>query len=284
MAEYPHAEAEAALVEWQLAQLKELVEIQMEVVRELPRKVAGLKPEGAATDEVESAVQLTNAHNRVAAAVQKSLALQSKLIEERRLRWLGLEEVKAKRQEGAVKAKDEASSRGRRRLAEIAKDMAHTLRVRDVRSELVRSLLRSVEDKLATDDLYDNLSHFGQDPIGVTLAKLVKSAKIQLDWRVFKDEAWAQPEIAARDTRSPFAFLWRRSRDRRTVVRQPIRLTGPAPSRVGHRRLDADNRPRPKPHSRPARILRRLFRAGETAQAFVVWSGLCATIVTTQGF
>jgi hypothetical protein len=208
MAEYPYAEAEAALVEWQLAQLKELVEIQMEVARELPRKVAGLKPSGATTGESESAAMLANAQSRIAAAVQRSIALQNKLIEERRQRWLGLEELKTKRQEGAAKARDEATGRGRRRLTEIARDMAENLRLRDVKAELLRSLLRSIEDKLGSDDLYDNLSHFGQDPIGVTLAKLVKSARIQLDWRVFKDEAWAQPEIAARDPRSPFACLW----------------------------------------------------------------------------
>jgi hypothetical protein len=233
MAEYPYAAEEAALVEWQLAQLKELVEIQMEVVRELPRKVAGLKPDGVETGEAELVLALANAHSRVAAAVQKSVALQTKLIEERRQRWLGLEEIKVKRQEGAVKAKDEASGRGRRRLTEIAKDMAHTLRLRDVKSELVRSLFRSIEDKLATDGLYDNLSNFGQDPIGVTLAKLVKSAKIQLDWRLFKDEAWAQPEIEARDPRSPFAFLWaqeHRPPNGRASFHPPDRA-GPDPGR-----------------------------------------------------
>jgi hypothetical protein len=208
MADYPYAEAEAALVEWQLAQLKELVEIQMEVARELPRKVAGLKPYGAETCDSESAVALANAQSRVAAAVQKGIALQSKLIEERRQRWLGHEEIKTRRRDSAAKERDEARSRGAQRLTAIAKDMAHTLRLRDVKSELVRSLFGSIEDRLATDELYDNLSNFGRDPIGVTLAKLVKSAKLQIDWRIFQDEAWAQPEIAARDPRSPFAFLW----------------------------------------------------------------------------
>ena len=208
MADYPYAEAEAALVEWQLAQLKELVEIEMEVARELPRKVAGLKPYGAETCEAESAVALANAQSRVAAAVQKGIALQSKLIEERRQRWLGLEELKTRRRDGAAKAQGEATGRGRRRLTAIAKDMAQTLRLRNVKAELVRSLFQSIEDRLATDDLYDNLSNFGQDPIGATLAKLVKSAKLQIDWRIFQDEAWARSEIAARDPRSPFAFLW----------------------------------------------------------------------------
>jgi hypothetical protein len=204
MADYPYAEEEAALVSWQVARLKELAEIQMGVAR----KLAGLKPDEAEADESEPAVQLANAQTRVAASVQKCLALQSKLIEERRQYWLGLEELKLKRRERAAQDRDEARSRGWHRLTDIAKDMAHTLRLRDVKAELVRSLFQSIDDKLATDDLYDNLSNFGQDPIGVTLAKLVKAAKIQIDWRVFKDEAWARAEIEARDPRSPFAFLW----------------------------------------------------------------------------
>jgi hypothetical protein len=200
----PYAEEDAARVALCLARLERTAAVGMEMVEELPRRAAGLKPYGAEKYEAGIARDIAHAYKDVTTPVHQSIAFQTKLMVDRRKGLFGGFRPPAPRQDTA--APDETSPHERETAS--APNLPRAPRPRNFLDEFVQRLLRSVETKFLTDDLYNKLARCSTDPVGVTLAKLAKAAGLEVDWGEFLGEIWVQREIDDRDPRSPFAFIW----------------------------------------------------------------------------
>ena len=211
----PFAEADAAMIAGDLAQLGRLAEIGMEMAEDLPRKAAQLKPYGAEKYEAQVASLIARAYKDVATPVQTSIALRAKLMETRRKRWLG----RAAPPPAAPKP-----------TPDKAADKTRPPRRRDPVGDLVGNLFRSVDRNLVSEKVLGKLAELEKEPIGVMLAKLAKALDLEVDWPKFISEQWTWPEIEARDPRSPFAFLWDNTRwARATPANDPASRGGPEP-------------------------------------------------------
>jgi hypothetical protein len=198
------AAADAALAAWDIEQLQRLTEIGMETAEKLLRKAAELTSDGTDKCDAESCVMIARAHKDVATAIQTSIALKSKLVEDRRRRRLGLDQPrghKASARPDTPRSDDHAATAK-------PKDPVQPVTPPDPTRNIARNLFRRIADKLLTGDLLGKLANLDKGPVGVTIAKIAKSLDMEVDWQLYADEPWAQPEIARRDQRSPFAFLW----------------------------------------------------------------------------
>jgi hypothetical protein len=202
----PYAEEDAARVALCLAQLEHMAAVGMEMVEDLPRRVAGLKPYGAEKYEAEIARDIARAYKDVTTPVQQSIAFQTKLMVDRRKGLFGGFRPPAKRKDAPTQ--EAAAPREREPAAAGGINLPRPPKPRNLLDEFVQRLLRSVETKFLTDELYDKLARCSEDPVGVTLAKLAKAAGLEVDWGEFLGEIWVQREIDDRDPRSPFAFIW----------------------------------------------------------------------------
>src|SRR5580704_3388053 len=89
------AAADAALAAWDIEQLQRLTEIGMETAEKLLRKAAELTSDSTDKCDAESCVMIARAYKDVSTAIQTSIALRGKLIEDRRRRRLGLDQPRA---------------------------------------------------------------------------------------------------------------------------------------------------------------------------------------------
>jgi hypothetical protein len=208
MAHDPYAAEDAARVACCLAQLERAAAFGMEMMEELPRRVAGLKPYGAEKYEAEIARDIARAYKDVVTPVQQSIAFQTKLMVDRRKGLFGGFQPPAPRKDTAARDETSPCDPASPRERTPAPNLPRAPRPRNLLDEFVQRLLRSVETKFLTDELYDKLARCSEDPVGVTLAKLAKAAGLEVDWGEFLGEIWVQREIDDRDPRSPFAFIW----------------------------------------------------------------------------
>lgn len=218
----------AAMVARCLGKLERVADIGMEMAEELPRKVAGLRPYGAEKYEAEIAAMIGRAYKDVGTTVQRSIAIQMDIIDERRRKRGGHPEAKA--EPAAPCPEPPAAEPGAPEPAPAAEDRAYIPRRRDPIADLVNSLLRRVDSRALLEELSQKLIAFDKYPTGVMLAKLAKTLDLELDWRKLITEDWAGPEIQARDPRSPFAFLWAPDRWSGTMpAGDPTDRGGPEP-------------------------------------------------------
>jgi hypothetical protein len=211
------AAADAALAAWDIEQLQRLTEIGMETAEKLLRKAAELTSDGTDKCDAESCVMIARAHKDVATAIQTSIALKSKLVEDRRRRRLGLDQVRGRKTSARPEARtdDQATAK--------PKDGVQPVTPPDPTRNVARNLIRRIADKLLTGNLLGKLANLDKAPVGVTIAKIAKALDMEVDWSHYADEPWAQDEIATRDRRSPFAFLWA---EEERAKRDPAQLKG----------------------------------------------------------
>jgi hypothetical protein len=223
----------AGLIARSLGKLDHLSDIGMDMAEDLPRKAAGLRPYGAEKGEAEVASLIARAYKDVGTTVQRSIAIQMEIIDERRHSRRGRPEsnaesnaeCKAASPEAQSEAEPEARSEAERpepaaaALAEAgaaepapgsadAEIKIYTPRRRDVIGDLIGGLLRRSGGRFLVEEISYKLAEFDKFPTGVALAKIAKVLDVELDWPQLTTEDWARDEIEARDPRSPFAYLW----------------------------------------------------------------------------
>jgi hypothetical protein len=142
---------------------------------------------------------------KIARAMRVTIMLEDKLMKERRLRLLGLEDLRETRRKAAEAAEGDADKR-RMRIRRNTVDVAvrETIRLEQPDRESREPLFDALE-QLWEDEEYDNLEAWDTWSIGPTIAAFCKELGVKPDWDRWKDKDWAIEEAKANTPGSPYA-------------------------------------------------------------------------------
>jgi hypothetical protein len=183
-----------------LRMLQELAEIGMDLARAVRRQAleqAAAEPAGIdQTSTIERAGttervggDLGLVFSRIARAVRQTVALESKIEEERRARDQRAEAEQAQR---AATIARERKARQKARVKRIVEQAIDAEADGSDREDLLGDLDERLEDADLDADLAER-------PIGEIVARICRDLGIPLDWSRWEDEAWALEEGGAID-------------------------------------------------------------------------------------
>ena len=143
--------------------------------------------------------------SKIARAVRVTIMLEDKLMKERRLRLLGLEDLRETRRRAAEAAGENAEKR-RMRIRRNKVDVAvrETIRLEQPDRESREPFFEALEE-LWDDEEYDNLEAWDAWSIGPTIAAFCKELGVTPDWDRWKDQDWAVEEAQDNTPGSPYA-------------------------------------------------------------------------------
>lgn len=165
---------------------------------------AGLEMAAAIAAQVKAAESfdapaVAMAYARVARAVRLTLALQSRLVSDRRTR-----DERAAAERARAEAEDDESDKAR-----VERIVERVIRAEHDDEDTVEQLGAEAAERLDDDDLYDDLL---DRPLSEIVAIICRDLGLSPDWPRLAEEGWAQREIAEGEPGWPLAsFAARRA-------------------------------------------------------------------------
>jgi hypothetical protein len=208
---------EAAVVERQLELLGRLAEIGLGIAEAVGRQAA---QDGPSRNSPAFTGDLALAYARASRAVRMSIALQSRLMAERREAAIT---TAANARMSAVRDRPARRARIDRIVERLARDAYE-----DDEEEVERCVAEAAERLNDVDVFGDVLDR----PVSEIIALICHELDISPDWAALAEEAWARQEMAGGDVGAPLAALRPRSPTPTVIPETAQRLSGTQPLRA----------------------------------------------------
>ena len=197
-----------ALIDAQLAMLRQVAEVGLQMTLEIGRQAKGEVPEGQAPVPLGD---LALAYSRASRALRLTVMLQSKLMHDRETIDIKAD-IAARSAARAEEARPlDPATQHKFRVERIVERVAKDAVGED--ADALDKLMTEAGDRLDDEDLYGDVLN---RPVGELVALICRDLKLDPDWARLAQEPWARAEAASGAPGSPFVSAGTCSAEGRT--------------------------------------------------------------------